>query len=684
MPRSLVLGNGRLLATFDASLQLRDLYYPYVGMEDHTTFGNAHRLGFWSEGRGFSWVTDPGWSAAPAYRTDTLTSQSTLEHAGLDLQVRVEDSVHPVHDVLVRRFFIRSKTPGDRIVKLFAHHDFHIYGDKQKDTAFYEPHTNTVIHYRQTRYFLVGGDCSRPAACRTPARGAQIGSVLHSMNKLGRSGLTSFAVGKSNYQGLEGTWRDAEDGQLSENTVVQGSVDSCVSVEALVNNNEETEVAIWLCLGQSLQDVVNVHQQVMDDTPERLQRNSSNYWKSWVNKANRDFGSLPEQHVDLFKRSLLTLRTHADDHGGIVAAADSDIMAFNRDTYTYVWPRDGALVSLALDRAGYGEVTRRFFDFCARAQMPDGYLLHKFNPDGSLGSTWHPWYRDGETQLPIQEDETALPIVALWNHFQQTQDFEFLQGMYERFVKKAAAFLCAFREEETGLPMLSYDPWEEHKGVFSYTVATVIAGLHAAAQIAQILGHTHHSHDYQEAADAMRQALLFHLYDEETGCFLKKIKRKGGTTTERDHTVDASIAMVWRLGVLPTDDPRVVSTMQHLEKHLTVRTSVGGLARYTNDYYHTVVPPTADIPGNPWIITTLWLTQWKIARAQTPAELAAARAGLDWALAAAGPAGLLPEQLHPVTGMPLSVSPLAWSHAAYVDTVLDYIERERQINGQAA
>ncbi len=679
MPRALVLGNGRLLATFDSRLQLRDLYYPYVGMEDHTTYGNAHRLGFFVEGRGFSWVTDPAWTVKTGYKLETLSGDSEMQHQGLDLHVRVEDSIHPVHDVLVRRFFLKSLSPGERTVKVFAHHDFHIYGDKQKDTAFYEPHTNTIIHYRQTRYFLIGGTCSRPAVCRTGARGELIGSVLHSLQKLSRCGISSFAVGKSNYQGLEGTWRDAEDGHLSENTVVQGSVDSCVSVDALVNDTEETEVAVWLCLGQSLQEVVALHERVMDESPERLHRNSSNYWRSWVNKTNHDFGSLPLEHVALFKRSLLTLRTHADDHGGIVAAADSDIMAFNRDTYTYVWPRDGSLISLALDRAGYGEVTRRFFEFCARVQMPDGYLLHKFNPDGSLGSTWHPWFRDGETQLPIQEDETALPIVALWQHFQSTQDFEFLQTMFERFVKKAASFLCAFREKETGLPMLSYDPWEEHKGIFTYTTATVIAGLHAAAQIAQILGHTHHSQDYQTVADEMRQALFFHLYDETTGRFLKKIKRHDGQTTERDLTIDASIAMVWRLGVLATDDPRVISTMQQLERGLSVRTSVGGLARYQRDYYHNAVPPTDDIPGNPWIITTLWLTQWKIARAQTLAELEQARSGLDWALRAASPSGLLPEQLHPITGEHLSVSPLAWSHAAFVDTVLDYIERERAL-----
>jgi len=41
----------------------------------------------------------------------------------------------------------------------------------------------------------------------------------------------------------------------------------------------------------------------------------------------------------------------------------------------------------------------------------------------------------------------------------------------------------------------------------------------------------------------------------------------------------------------------------------------------------------------------------------------------------AAPSGILPEQAHPVSGVPLSVAPLTWSHAAFVSAVLDYLER---------
>ncbi len=682
MPRALILGNGNMLATFDEHLQMRDLYFPYVGMEDHTTFGIMHRLGVFVEGRGFSWFTDPGWTIKMGYKSDTLVGDCTLSHPGFGITLTVEDSVHPVHNVLLRRFVIKNLENQEKIVKLFFHHDFHIYSDNQKDTAFYEPYTNSVIHYRQERYFLVGGETNNPQECFIGHAGNAYDSVLHSMKRIGSCGISSFTVGKANYRGLLGTWKDAEDGILSQNTIEQGSVDSTVAIHSIVPAESETEVVMWLCVGTNLDEVVTLQQKILEETPEKLTRNTVNYWKSWVTKSTEDFSALSPQAVDLYKRSLMLIRVHADNNGGIVAAADSDIMAFNRDTYTYVWPRDGAFVSMALDQAGYNEVPRRFFEFCARVQEPDGYMLHKYNPDGSVGSSWHPWFIHQEPQLPIQEDETALVLYALGKHFEKTQDFEFLQHMYETFVKNAAQFLCNFREEETGLPLASYDLWEEHRGIFSYTVATVIAGLQAAAYISQMLGHVTHSERYHLVADEMRQALVFHLFDEKEQRFMKKIKRKEGKTIERDLTPDASISIIWKLGVLPADDPRVVSTMNYLKQALTVRTEVGGLARYTIDHYQAVTPPSNEVPGNPWIITTLWDAQWAIARAETFADLQSAKSTIEWVVKHASATGILPEQLHPFTGEPISVAPLTWSHATYVETVLQYISKEKELEAE--
>jgi GH15 family glucan-1,4-alpha-glucosidase len=112
-----------------------------------------------------------------------------------------------------------------------------------------------------------------------------------------------------------------------------------------------------------------------------------------------------------------------------------------------------------------------------------------------------------------------------------------------------------------------------------------------------------------------------------------------------------------------------------VEKTLTVRTEIGGIGRYEDDSYFR----SSDEAINPWFISTLWVADWKIAKARTIAELAEARKTLIWVANHALPSGALPEQLHPLTGEPLSVSPLTWSHAALSSTVLHYIDRYRSL-----
>ena len=195
---------------------------------------------------------------------------------------------------------------------------------------------------------------------------------------------------------------------------------------------------------------------------------------------------MPTTVIDVFHRSLLILRTQIDNRGAITAANDSDIVRFGKDTYSYMWGRDGAFVAAALARAGYADVCRRFFDFCSDVLSEEGYLLQHYNPDGSLASTWHPWVVDGHEVLPIQEDSTALVLWALWLHYERSNDIELIGPLYKKLIQKAADFLVTYRDAETRLPMPSYDLWEERYGTHAFTIAAVIAGLSAAAKFARL------------------------------------------------------------------------------------------------------------------------------------------------------------------------------------------------------
>jgi GH15 family glucan-1,4-alpha-glucosidase len=55
---------------------------------------------------------------------------------------------------------------------------------------------------------------------------------------------------------------------------------------------------------------------------------------------------------------------------------------------------------------------------------------------------------------------------------------------------------------------------------------------------------------------------------------------------------------------------------------------------------------------------------------------------LRWTAARALESGVLAEQLNPNTGEPMSVSPLTWSHATVITTVLQYIDKLHKVGGK--
>jgi GH15 family glucan-1,4-alpha-glucosidase len=400
----------------------------------------------------------------------------------------------------------------------------------------------------------------------------------------------------------------------------------------------------------------------------------------WVNKEAMDFGPLPAEVVREFKQSLLILRTQIGTRGEIIASTDSDILRFGRDTYGYVWPRDGALVARALEMAGYNDLVRPFFLFCGSVMTREGFLLQKFNPDRSVGSSWHPWAVDGVRRLPIQEDETALVVWALFLHFAVNRDVEFIKPLYRPLVIKAADFLARYRDSATGLPLPSYDLWEERYGIHTFTCSTVVGGLEAAAALAEAFGETEYAGRYRQAAGEIRAGVLRHLWSDEAGRFGRTLypQETGGTGAggpALDLTIDASLLSLAVFGMFDADDPKVVATVDAVERRLWVQGPIGGLARYENDAYFQISKDITGVPGNPWIICTLWLAEYYLQRANTETDMARPLELLTWAANRALPSGVLAEQVHPYDGTPLSVSPLTWSHGEFVHAVLRYLDR---------
>lgn len=647
MPRDIPVGNGRLLVCFDNEYRIRDLYFPHVGQENHVN-GNYCRLGIWADNR-FSWV-GRDWKIDLRYASDTLVTSVNLYNEELDLLVSAQDAVDFHEDIYVREIQIENLRPKPREIRIFLSHDFSIYGNDVGDTAAYDPQTGGVVHYKAARYFLLNGKTETG------------------------SGLDGFAVGQKSFRGLEGTYRDAEDGVLSGNPIAQGAVDSVISLTLEIDGLSKRRACFWLAAGETWKEVRSLDANVKTKGPATLVARTADYWRLWVRKETPRLDLIPSSIARLYSRSLLILRTQMDWQGGIVAANDSDIIHFNRDTYSYVWPRDGALVANALDQAGYVMPAQAFYKFAADVIERDGYLLHKYNPDRTLASSWHPWFSNGHPQLPIQEDETALVVWALWHHFVRYRDIEFIKPLYKPLIKTAADFMLSYRDEETGLPGPSYDLWEEQYGIWSFTVAAVFGGLTAASLFCTVFGETTRADRYRQAAAEIRDATSTHLWRKDLGRFCRMVHRNSQGRLEADPTRDAGIWGLFAFGLYAANDLRMLATMSDLKERLWVKpeVGVGGMARYENDSYHRV---SHEAPGNPWFVCTLWWADFLVENAETESQLEEAIRIVQWVTDHALPSGVLAEQIHPITGKPLSVSPLTWSHATFIATVRRILHR---------
>ncbi|AFM24744.1 glycoside hydrolase family 15 protein [Desulfomonile tiedjei] len=645
MPRDIPVGNGKLLVCFDSYYRIRDLYFPHVGKENHVG-GNYFRFGVWIDGR-FSWVGED-WKIDLQYMSDTLVTDVNLYNEALGILLRCNDTVDFHENVFVRKMSIENFHEKKREIRVFFASDFSIFGNDVGDTAAFDPKTGGIVHYKDDIYFLVNGKTEDS------------------------EGLTGFAVGQKRLGGLEGTYRDAEDGELSGNPIAQGAVDSVISISLQIEGTSTATAYVWICAGRNWEQVRVIDGLVKDKHPDTIISRTSDYWHLWVSKENPRLELLPDELGNLYRRSLLILRTQIDWKGGILAGNDSDVIRFNRDTYSYVWPRDGAIVANALDQAGFSELSQRFYQFAADTLEQGGYLLHKYNPDGTLASSWHPWLNKGHPQLPIQEDETALVIWALWHHFVYRRDVEFIKPLYKSLIKKAADFMCDYRDKETGLPAPSYDIWEERRGILSFTVAAVFSGITAASLFCEAFGEKDVASRYMRAAAEIRDGASTYLWRPELNRFCRMIFRDDKGALQIDSTRDASLAGLFAFGLYSPHDPKIITTMEDLRERLWVKTEVGGMARYEGDIYHRV---SNDFPGNPWFVCTLWLADFFADRAETEIEVSPAVELLKWVANHALPSGVLAEQVHPLTGAPLSVSPLTWSHATFVATVHRVLRR---------
>jgi glucoamylase len=413
-------------------------------------------------------------------------------------------------------------------------------------------------------------------------------------------------------------------------------------------------------------------------------------WRAW--HARLVDGVPPSLRTPLYRISAAVLRTHESKRveGGIIASL-SIPWGFSKPDddlggYHLVWPRDLVETAGGFIAIGAHEHVRRVLRYLQVTQEPDGHWSQNMWLDGT------PYWRG------VQMDETALPILLVDLAAREGVIDTAARDAFWPMVRRAAVFLA-----RNG-PVSSQDRWEEQPGYAPFTIATEIAALLVAAELAEAASNTIAASYLRETADAWNSSIERWLYVEGTelaqlhgvGGYYVRIAPpdqadaaspcQGFVPIKNRPPADATgpaalmvsldaLAFV-RFGLRAADDPRILNTVKVIDATLRVDTPSGpAWHRYQGDAYGEHAdggPYDGSGVGRAWPLLAGERAHYELAAGRLDAAMDLQRA----MEATAGAAGLLPEQVWDSADIPDrerfigrasgSAMPLVWAHAEYL------------------
>ena len=412
-------------------------------------------------------------------------------------------------------------------------------------------------------------------------------------------------------------------------------------------------------------------------------------WRAWLKRYTP-----PEmdRKTDLYPISLMVLRVHEAKSfaGGLIASLSIPWGSSKGDNdmggYHLVWPRDLVELTAGLLAAGAYEDALRVLRYLDVTQEADGHWPQNMWLDGSP-------YWDG-----IQLDETAFPIllVDLAHRLGALPEKEVPH--FWAMVHRAVRFITKMG------PATQQDRWEEDSGYSPFTLAVEVAGLLAAADLAELHGEMDLAEYLRQTADIWNDHIDAWTFARGTelakqmgvsgyyvriasadaaeaaspaGGFVPIKNRPAGQSFEPAAQIISpdALALV-RFGVRAPDDPGILDTLKVIDACLKVETPFGpAWHRYTDDGYGEHLdgsPFDGTGVGQLWPLLNGERAMYEIAAG----HLDQAQQLLKTMEAFANPGGMLPEQVWSGLDLPEkelffgrpsgSAMPLVWAHAEYI------------------
>jgi GH15 family glucan-1,4-alpha-glucosidase len=394
------------------------------------------------------------------------------------------------------------------------------------------------------------------------------------------------------------------------------------------------------------------------------------FWAGWVAKCTYE-----GQYRDAVIRSLITLKalTFAPT-GGIVAAATTslpeDIGGVRNWDYRYCWLRDATITLEALLRTGYTEEASQWREWLGRAiagDPRDVQIMYGVAGERRLEEWQADWLPGYENSAPVRIGNAAVSQRQLDVYGEVIDAIALGRQAGLRFDSHTWSLVRAllrFLEKNWNQP--DEGIWEVRGPRRHFVHSKVMAwvAFDRAIRVAE-LGKPGAEQRWRAVRDQIHAEVCEQGYDAKRGTFTQYY----GSTE-----LDAAVLLIPEVGFLPPSDPRVVSTVETIQRELT---SGGLVLRYTQP---NVASPAleAEVDGltgaeGAFLACSFWLVNalHLIDRDDEAEKL------FDRLLSLRNDVGLLSEEYDPRYSRQVGNFPQAFSHMPLIQSALNLGDHAR-------
>ncbi len=394
--------------------------------------------------------------------------------------------------------------------------------------------------------------------------------------------------------------------------------------------------------------------------PEAVLASTEEFWFDWSAKCK-----ITGPHRDAVQRSLITLKalTFAPT-GGIVAAVTTslpeEIGGTRNWDYRFCWLRDATLTLQALLAAGYTEEAGAWRDWLLRAVAGDPadlQIMYGLHGERRLPELELPWLKGYENSAPVRTGNGAAGQLQLDVWGEVLDCLSLTRNSLLKHTDDAWDVQVALMEHlETAWTRPDNGLWEMRGPQRHFTHSKVMAWVAADRMVKGVrdFGLTGPADRWEELRDTIHAEVMANGFDAERNTFVQSYGRP---------ELDASLLLLPRVGFLPPDDPRIIGTIDAVQRELT---HDGFLRRY--------LPAQSDdgLPGGEgvFLACSFWLVEALLGagRRHEAGEL------FERLLALRNDVGLLSEEWGVEAGRQLGNTPQAFSHFALVMSALELHE----------